>query len=258
MSDAILQHTEAGVLTLTFHRLEKKNAITAGMYGAMADAIERAAQDPAVRVLAIQGHAEIFTAGNDMADFLMNPPRMGEQGELPNVFRYMHALSTFPKPVVAGVCGPAVGIGTTLLFHCDLVYAGDNAAFSLPFVNLGLCPEFGSSWLLPQLVGHHRAAEKLMLGEPFMAAEAVEMGLVNRVLPPAEVNGYVQAQARKLADKPMSALLATKALMKKCQAHMPALINEEAGQFGRLLQGPAAREAIGAFMEKRKPDFSKL
>lgn len=258
MSDDILSHIEAGILTLTFNRLDKKNAITSAMYGKLADEIDKAAGDAAVRVLVIQGHAEIFTAGNDLMDFMMNPPRMGDDGELPNVFRFMQVLAAFPKPVIAGVCGAAVGIGTTLLFHCDLVYAGDNAALSMPFVNLGLCPEFGSSYLLPALVGHHRAAEKLMLGEPFYAEEAAEMGLVNRVLPPGEVNGYVQAQARKLADKPMASLLATKALMKKSQAHMPELINDEGKQFGLLLAGPAAREAISAFMQKRKPDFSKF
>lgn len=152
-----------------------------------------------------------------------------------------------------------MGVGTTLLFHCDLVYAGDNAAFSMPFVNLGLCPEAASSLLVPQMFGYHRAAEALLLGEPFFAEAALEVGLVNRVLPPTEVNGYAQAQARKLAAKPLTALVETKRLMKKGQA-APVLAQmvEEGASFGRMLREPAAREAFTAFMEKRKPDFSKV
>ena len=173
-------------------------------------------------------------------------------------FRFLHAIHEFPKPVVAAVQGNAVGIGTTILLHCDLVYAADNAAFSLPFVNLGLCPEAGASLLLPSLVGHPRAAEKLMLGEPFYAEEAVEMGLVNRVLPPHEVNAYTQAQAAKLVAKPMASLRATKALMKMGQVGLQAIMGEELKLFGALLRGPAAKEAISAVMEKRKPDFSQF
>ncbi|HEY1229631.1 MAG TPA: enoyl-CoA hydratase-related protein, partial [Ramlibacter sp.] len=157
------------------------------------------------------------------------------------------------------VCGPAVGIGTTLLFHCDLVYAGDNAAFSMPFVNLGICPEFGSTVLVPQMFGYHRAAEALMLGEPFMAEAALEAGLVNRVLPPTEANGYAAGIARKLAAKPSSSLAETKRLMKKGQQQLvQQQIQEEGAIFTRMLREPAAREAFGAFMDKRKPDFSKL
>lgn len=258
MSEAILVHREAGVMTLTFNRPDKKNAITAAMYTALAAALEAAAGDPEVRVAVVQGAEPVFTAGNDLADFLHNPPltAVGE-GPAP-VVRFLHALRDFPKPLLAAVCGPAVGIGTTLLLHCDLVYAGDNAAFSLPFVNLGLCPEAGASLLLPQLVGHLRAAEKLMLGEPFYADEAVEMGLVNRVLPPHEVHAYTQAQAAKLAAKPVSSLRATKALMKLSQQQpLAAVMQAELGHFAALLQGPAAKEAIGAVMDKRKPDFSR-
>jgi enoyl-CoA hydratase/carnithine racemase len=161
--------------------------------------------------------------------------------------------------VLAAVAGPAVGIGTTLLFHCDLVYAGDNAAFAMPFVNLGVCPEAASSLLAPQMMGYHRAAEALLLGEPFMAEAALEVGLVNRVLPPTEVNSYVQVQARKLAAKPLSSLLETKRLMKAGQAALvQKQMNEEAASFGRMLTEPAAKEAFSAFMEKRKPDFSQL
>jgi enoyl-CoA hydratase/carnithine racemase len=152
-----------------------------------------------------------------------------------------------------------VGIGTTMLLHCDLVYAGDNAAFVMPFVNLGVCPEAASSILVAQMMGYHRAAEALLLGEPFMAEAALEVGLVNRIVPPTEANGLAQAQARKLAAKPLSSLMETKRLMKK--AHMQQVldvIDEEAQSFGRMMGEPAAREAFGAFMEKRKPDFSKV
>jgi enoyl-CoA hydratase/carnithine racemase len=175
------------------------------------------------------------------------------------VFRFLRGISTFPKPVIAGVCGPAVGIGTTLLFHCDLVYAGDNAAFSMPFVNLGLCPEAASSYLAPQLMGYSRAAEALLLGEPFMAEAALEMGLISRIVPPAEVAALVQRQAQKLAAKPLSSLIETKRLMKKGQAAVVAeRMVEEGVSFGRMLREPAAREAFTAFMEKRRPDFSNV
>jgi enoyl-CoA hydratase/carnithine racemase len=168
-------------------------------------------------------------------------------------------LSTFAKPLVAAVCGPAVGIGTTLLLHCDLVYAGDNAAFSLPFVNLGLCPEAASSLLLPQLMGHQRAAEALLLGEPFSAETALEVGLINRIVPPAEANALAQMQAQKLAAKPLSSLLETKRLMKLGNAPVIAgRIAEEISSFGRMLREPAAREAFTAFVEKRRPNFTTL
>jgi enoyl-CoA hydratase/carnithine racemase len=254
MSD-ILVHTEDGVTTLSFNRLDRKNSITAAMYAAMADAVEQAAADAAVRVLLIQGHETVFSAGNDIGDFLNQPPATQDSP----VFRFLRAIAAFPKPLIAAVSGPAVGIGTTLLFHCDLVYAGDNAAFSMPFVNLGLCPEAASSLLVPQMFGYHRAAEALLLGEPFMAEAALEAGLVNRVLPPTEANGYAQAQARKLAAKPLSSLIETKRLMKKGQAALVLQQMAEEGQsFGRMLREPAAREAFTAFMEKRKPDFSKV
>jgi enoyl-CoA hydratase/carnithine racemase len=255
----ILQHSEAGVLTLTFNRLDKKNAITADMYAALADAMSAAADNEALRVVVIQGHEQVFTAGNDLADFLQNPPDVaGPAADAAPVVRFLTALRTFPKPLLAAVTGPAVGIGTTLLLHCDLVYAGDNAAFSLPFVNLGLCPEAGASLLLPSLVGFPRAAEKLLLGEAFYAEEAVEMGLINRILPPGEVKAYTQAQAAKLAAKPLASLRATKALMKMGQVGLQAVMGEELKLFGALLQGPAAKEAIQAVMEKRKPDFSRF
>ena len=253
MSD-ILFHTENGVATITFDRVEKKNSFTAAMYAAMAQFLKEAAQDDAVRVVVFQGHPTVFSAGNDIADFLHNPPSTPEAP----VFQFLQQISGFPKPVVAAVASPAVGIGTTLLFHCDLVYAGDNAAFAMPFVNLGLCPEAGSSLLAPRLMGHARAAEALLLGEPFQAEAALEMGLVNRIVPPTEVNALAQRQAAKLASKPMSSLLETKRLLKQTLANdIQVRMAEEATSFGRMLQEPAAKEAFTAFMEKRVPDFSK-
>ena len=254
MSD-IKVHAEAGVMTITLNRLERKNSITAAMYAMLADAIHAAQEDANVRVAVLQGHETVFSAGNDIGDFLHQPPA----GKDSPVFRFLHGIASFPKPLLAAVCGPAVGIGTTMLFHCDLVYAGDNAAFSMPFVNLGLCPEAASSLLVPQMFGYHRGAEALLLGEPFMAEAALEVGLVNRVLPPTEANNFAQAQARKLAGKPLSSLVETKRLMKKgLQAQVLQQMQDEGESFRRMLQEPAAKEAFTAFMEKRKPDFSKI
>ncbi len=255
MIKEILSHTERGVTTLTLHRLDRKNSITLAMYAALADALAAAEADPAVRVVVFQGHETVFSAGNDIADFLNQPPATEEAP----TWRFLRALATFPKPMLAAVCGPAVGIGTTMLFHCDLVYAGDNAAFSMPFVNLGVCPEAASSLLVPQMLGYHRAAEALLLGEPFMAEAALEVGLVNRVVPPTEANGVAQAAAAKLAAKPIASLMETKRLMKQgLQQRVLQQMADEGEVFRRLLGEPAAREAFGAFMEKRKPDFSKL
>lgn len=253
----MLVHTESGVTTLTFNRADKKNSITEAMYTAMADALQQAAQDAAVRCVVFQGDLAIFSAGNDIADFLQQVQAGTQDGDELPVWHFLRVLADFPKPLIAAVCGPAVGIGTTLLLHCDLVYAGDNAAFSLPFVNLGLCPEAASSLLLPQMLGYHRAAEALLLGEPFLAEAALEVGLVNRVVPPTECNALAQAQARKLAAKPLAALVETKRLMKAGQAaQVQARMQDEGASFRRLMAGPAAKEAFTAFMAKRRPDFS--
>ena len=251
----VLTHIEDGVMTITLNRLERKNSITSAMYAALADAIEQAEKDAAIRVAVLQGHETVFCAGNDIGDFLNQPP----SGQDSPVFRFLRGIAGFPKPLVAAVCGPAVGIGTTMLFHCDFVYAGDNAAFSMPFVNLGLCPEAAASLLVPQMLGYHRAAEALLLGEPFMAEAALEVGLVNRVVPPMEANGVARSIARKLAVKPPSSLAETKRLMKKgMQRQVLEQMAQEGISFGRMLGEPAAKEAFGAFMDKRKPDFSGL
>ena len=257
MNHAVLQDISEGVMTLTLNRVDKKNAFTQDMYGLCADAMLAAADDPSVHALVLQGHETIFSAGNDIADFLQRAPSVDSAHA--QVTRFLRGLVTFPKPLIGAVCGPAVGVGTTMLFHCDLVYAGDNAAFSMPFVNLGLCAEAASSLLAPQLMGYHRAAEALLLGEPIMVEAALEMGLVNRILPPSEVSALARRQARKLAAKPLPALMQTKRLMK--QGHIPVLLaqmDEEGAAFARLLQSPHSKEAFSAVLEKRKPDFAAL
>ena len=229
----VLTQLDGGVMTITLNRVDKKNAITSAMYAAMADALNSATDDASVRVVVLQGQETFFCAGNDIGDFLNHPPTAEDSP----VYRFLKTISTFPKPLVAAVCGVAVGVGTTLLLHCDLAYAGDNAAFSLPFANLGLCPEASSSLLAPQMFGHHRAAELLLLGEPIKADAALAMGLVNRVVPAAEANALAQAQARKLAAKPMRSLLEIKRLMKKGQATQVAQqMADEGASFARMLQ----------------------
>jgi enoyl-CoA hydratase/carnithine racemase len=251
----ILTSKENGILTIRFNRPEKKNAITSAMYQRMADALKEAEDDAAVRVIVIAGHPEIFTAGNDLEDFLKHPPKGGTS----SVAQFMHHLSHAAKPVMAVVSGAAVGVGTTMLLHCDLVYAADNAKFSVPFVQLGLCPEFASSMLLPRLAGYQRAAEKLMLGEAFLANEACNMGLVNKVLPSEQLMPFAQGQAAKLAALPASSIRITKRLMKAGQnADIQAQMAEEIRHFSAMLLAPEAKEAFEAFFEKRKPDFSKF
>ena len=240
------------VATVAFHRPEKKNAITAAMYESLAEALKAAGADEAVRVILITGDGGAFTAGNDLADFLQSPP----QGEGSPVAQFMTALRTTTKPVVAAVPGLAIGIGTTLLMHCDLVYAAQDAKFAMPFTQLGLCPEFASSVLLPRIAGYQRAAEKLLLGEAFDANEAERMGLVNRVLPGDELMSFATRQAAKLAALPADSLRITKQLMRAdLQTPIAAAMLTELQHFTRLLNGPDAKEAFAAFLEKRKPVF---
>ncbi len=254
MSELLIDKSH-GVLTITLNRLDKKNSLTRTMYAGMAQALAQADADAALSAAVIQGHETVFSAGNDIGEFLNRL----DSGEESPAFQFLRAISVFSKPLLAAVCGPAVGIGTTMLFHCDLVYAGDNAAFSMPFVNLGLCPEAASSYLAPQLMGYGRAAEALLLGEPFLAETALEMGLVSRIVPPSEASALAQRQARKLAAKPLGSLIETKRLLKKSQCGIVAeRLLEEGASFARLLTEPAAREAFTAFLEKRKPDFSKI
>ncbi len=244
-----------GVMVIAFARAEKKNAITAAMYQQMADAIAEAESDGATRVILIQGSAEVFTAGNDLEDFLQNPP----SGEDSPVYQFMRRLSSASKPVLAAVAGPAVGIGSTMLLHCDVVYAAPNARFSMPFTQLGLCPEFASSLLLVQMAGFHRASEKLLFGEAFGAEEAQAMGLVNTLMPPEGLLDYAMQRAQQLAALPAASLRTTKRLLKAPQASaMAAAMAEEGRHFGAMLQSPEAKEAFSAFLQKRKPDFSQF
>lgn len=246
---------DAAVLRITINRPEKKNALTADMYGAIADALGAAESDNAARVILIHGAGDAFTAGNDLHDFLANPPR----DESSTVFRFLQAVSHVTKPLVAAVHGAAVGVGTTMLLHCDLVYAGESAKFALPFVNLGLCPEAASSFLLPAAIGYQRAAELLLLGEPFDAAKARELGIVTAVVPDAQLLETATSAAHKLAAKPAASVRLTKALMKRgTQTATEAALAEESRAFRARLDSPEAKEAFAAFLEKRKPDFSRF
>lgn len=241
------------ILRITINRPEKMNALTASMYDALAGAIVCADGDPEVRVILIAGSGGCFTSGNDLHDFAASPPA----GEESPVFRFLLAISGAQKPIVAAVLGPAVGVGTTMLLHCDLVCAGESARFELPFVNLGLCPEAASSLLLPQLAGHQRAAELLLLGEPFGAGRAREIGLVNTVFPDGELLQQALAMARRLAQRPPASVRLTKALLKRGgQRAVAETIAEEGRHFLQRLSSPEAQEAFAAFFEKRKPDFS--
>ncbi|MDY7509338.1 enoyl-CoA hydratase [Ralstonia sp. 22086] len=252
---SIRTETADGVLTLTFDRLDRKNAITAAMYQTLADALVAAETDPAIRVIVLAGHESVFTAGNDLEDFMKNPPK----DESAPVHQFLKAISRATKPLIASVSGAAVGVGTTMLLHCDLVYASETAKLSMPFAQLGLCPEAASSLLLPQLAGYHRAADKLLFGEPFDATEARELGLVNRVLPAGELDAFVRTQARKLTLLPPASLRATKRLMKEgATPQIAERMSVEGKQFGEMLRAPEAREAFTAFFEKRRPDFSKF
>jgi enoyl-CoA hydratase/carnithine racemase len=262
MPDHLKLSTAAGVLHIRFDRPEKKNAFTAPMYAGIAAALEQARDDAAVRVVLLSGEGGAFTAGNDLQDFMHNPPDLEPGPEPGPVVRFMRALAATPKVVVAAVQGPAVGVGATLLLHCDLVLAADNARLSLPFINLGLVPEFGSTLLLPQRIGYLQAAELALLGEAFDAATALRLGLVNRVLPAAELDQAALALAGKLAAKAPEALLLTRRLLKSGggaggEALMQR-IDEESGHFARRLRSAEFREAATAFFEKRPPDFSGL
>jgi enoyl-CoA hydratase/carnithine racemase len=249
---AILVHDEAGVRRLTLHRPQKRNALTQAMYAALAEGLREAAATPAIRTVVITGGPDCFTAGNDIADF-----RGPFDAATSPVVDFLHTLASFPKPVVAAVAGHAVGIGTTMLLHCDLVYAQESARFALPFVNLGLCPEGASSLLLPQRAGALLANELLLLGEAFDAATAQRAGLVNAVVEDALAVAVQKAAA--LAAKPPAALAATKALLRGPQsASVTAQLDAEFARFAKLLTGPEAAEATAAFLERRPPDFSRF
>jgi enoyl-CoA hydratase/carnithine racemase len=252
---SIAYQPDQGVATISFDRAAKKNAITAEMYEQFVAHLKRAGADSAVRAVLVTGAGGSFTAGNDLKDF--SNPKFA-QADSP-VLSFMQALSTFEKPVVAAVQGLAVGIGVTMLLHCDLVYVADDATFSMPFTSLGLVPEFASTLLLPRVAGRARAAEKLLLGKPFPAAEAVVMGLANAVLPAGEVLAHAEKVARMFSALPPGAVRDTKKLLRQGEAaEVRDAIFREASYFGPRLAGEEAREAIAALIEKRAPDFSKF
>jgi enoyl-CoA hydratase/carnithine racemase len=248
----ILTAKADGILTITINRPEKKNALTSAMYAAMADALDAAETDAAVRVIVFAGNGGAFTAGNDLQDFLNNPP----QGDESPVFRFLRAISTASKPLVAAVNGVAVGVGTTMLLHCDLVYVGTDARLSLPFVNLALVPEAASSLLLPAMIGYHRAAELLLLGEPFNAETAKDYGIANAIFPDARVLPEAMQVAAKLAAKPPTALRLTKQLLRQTRGDIAGQMAAEGVHFRSQLKSAEAREAMTAFFEKRPPKFS--
>ena len=244
------------VLRISIDRPEKKNALTRDMYTAMAEAVEQGDANPDVRVMLLHGNGDSFTAGNDLQDFMANPWK-GE--DVPPAVRFMLAVAQAKKPVIAAVQGSAVGIGVTILLHCDLVYAADNAKLMMPFVNLGIIPEAGSTVLGPALMGHQRAAELFMLGAPVSAQRAYELGLVNAVVPPDKLMDTAMGAAQLLAEKPAAAIRATKALMKKSgAAETERAIKEELQVLAERLSSPECREALMAFLQKRKPDFKQF
>jgi enoyl-CoA hydratase/carnithine racemase len=249
MSDHILVSIEAGVCTIRMQRPEKKNALTQPMYRAMADALEAAATDDAVGAVLITGTEDCFTAGNDIGDFRARQQPLQESGTK----RLYTALATYAKPVVASVGGLAIGIGTTMLLHCDLVYASSTARFRTPFVDLGLVPELGSSLLLPRLAGRHRAAELLLLADVFDAATAQEIGLVTRVCPPEALAETALTAARRLAAKPAQALRLTKALMRRDTEAVMAQIAEETRLFGEQLLSAETQAILAQVLKPAAP-----
>jgi enoyl-CoA hydratase/carnithine racemase len=244
-----------GVATIEIARPQKKNALTNAMYDAMTAGIAAAVADDAVRALLIVGQPGIFTSGNDLEDFMQRPPT----GEESPVFRFMYALAACGKPVVAAVTGAAVGIGTTMLLHCDLVYVSEDARLSMPFVSLGLVPEFASSLLLPRLMGHAKAAEKLLLGEALTAAEAADFGIASAVLPADAVLAHARRMAERFNALAPGAVRETKRLMRaSSQDGILQAMRAEAIVFAERLRSPEAKEAFAAFFAKRRPDFSKF
>ena len=252
----ILTELEGGVLRVQFNRAEKKNAITAAMYQALAHALRHAERDNAVREALIHGAPDVFTAGNDLHDFLASPPR---SDDAPG-FQFLRAIHEFPKPLISAVSGLAVGIGTTMLLHCDLVYVSRDATLKMPFVNLGLCPEYGSSLILPRLLGHARAAELLLLGQSFTGEQAATWGIANQAL---DSGAATLAKAREMALRfqqlAPAAVADSKRLMRAPdREQLRRVIEEEGALFGQRLRSPEAIEALTAFMQRRTPDFSKF
>jgi|RhiMethySRZTD1v2_1073278.scaffolds.fasta_scaffold37962_4 enoyl-CoA hydratase/carnithine racemase len=253
MGDIATQRS-GSILDVQLNRPAKKNAMTSSMYIAMADVLDAAAKDDDIRVVLWHGAGDSFSAGNDLEDFVKNPPGPGESPQA----RLMSALINFEKPLVAAVHGAAIGGGTTMLAHCDFVYAGESARFQLPFVNLALVPEFGSSYLLPLRFGYVRAAELFLLGQPFDAWRATELGLATQVVADHSLLATATETARKLAEKPPDALQACKRLLKQAgREQLAQAVKLENTEFAVRVRSTEANEAFAAFIEKRRPDFTR-
>jgi enoyl-CoA hydratase/carnithine racemase len=255
MTEHVKTEIADGIMTLTLRRPDKKNALTGAMYGALSEALRQAEADASVRVIMFQGDGDSFTAGNDLSDFASQA--RGESAVDSPAHRFIETISKTSKPLVAAVQGNAVGVGTTMLLHCDLVYLADNARLVTPFVNLALVPEAASSWLLPLRIGHARAYAMFALGEPMGAAAAVACGLANAVVPQGELRKRAHDAAMTLTKRPAGALRLTKKLMRDHQ-RIAAQIAEEGQLFKERLKTPEAREAFAAFAERRPPDFTKV
>jgi enoyl-CoA hydratase/carnithine racemase len=253
MNEIVTEHA-ASILRVELNRPTKRNAMTSAMYLGLADIFSQAAKDEQIRVVLWHGAGDSFCAGNDIEDFLKNPPGPGASPQA----RLMGALLDFDKPLVAAVQGAAIGGGTTMLLHCDFVYAGESAKFQMPFINLALVPEFGSSCAISARIGHLRAAELILLGSPFDGKRAAELGLVTQVVPDQSLLATATETARKLAAKPAGALQASKRLMKlPFREQIKAAMKSENEEFSRQVRSEDAKEAFAAFLEKRKPDFTK-
>jgi enoyl-CoA hydratase/carnithine racemase len=251
MSDEIQRSVTGPVMEIRLNRPDKKNAITVTMYAALADAFEEAAREPAIRVVTVSGSGGLFTAGNDLRDFQQSR----EGGPDMPVFRFLRAIASCPKIVIAGVSGQAIGIGTTMLLHCDLVLASPSAIFSLPFVDLALVPEAASSLLLPRLIGRQRAAKHLILGDPFDAETALGYGLVTEICAEEKVETRLLEMARRIAAKPPEAVALTKRLITATEGTIGERMAEEGRMFEQRLLSAEAAEAFSAFFEKRTPNF---
>lgn len=252
MSEHVKTELSDGVLVVTLERPEKKNALTGAMYNAMSDGLDRAETDPAVNVVLFQGEGDSFTAGNDLGDFAAQSKSNSDEPS--PAFRFIQAIAKASKPLVAAVQGNAVGIGTTMLLHCDLVYLAEGARLMTPFVNLALVPEAASSWLLPARIGHVRAYQMFALGEPMDAVSAVAAGIANAVVPLGEVRQRAMGAAITLSKRPAGALAATKKLMREIEK-IQAQIGIESELFKEGLKTAEAREAFAAFAERRPPNF---
>ena len=253
MEEIITEHS-GNILRVQLNRPAKRNAMTSAMYLSLASIFNKAANDENTRVILWHGAGDSFCAGNDIEDFLKNPPGPGESPQA----ALMHVLVDLDKPLVAAVHGAAIGGGTTMLTHCDFIYAGESAKFQMPFINLAVVPEFGSSCSVPSRIGHLRAAELLLLGAPFDARRAADLGLVTEVAPDKDVLAKATETARKLAAKPAAALQASKRLMKQpFREQIKAAMKAENEEFSAQVRSEDAKEALTAFLEKRKPDFTR-